>query len=174
MGLTDLFDVEVRTDTSVGVEELDCVSQVPSTLPVEEGSRESEKTPGFNSALLDCSQPSDLSSRYSTLQVNAVAVLVNLSLKNQNKVKIVRSGIVPPLIDVLKRGFPEARDHAAGALFSLALDDQKKTAIGVLDALPPLLHALRSDSERARQDSALALYHLTLPPKMASSMPIMT
>ncbi|KAK9053995.1 hypothetical protein SSX86_025070 [Deinandra increscens subsp. villosa] len=101
-------------------------------------------------------------SRYSAVQVNSVAALVNLSLENANKVKIVRSGIVPPLIDVMKGGFPEAQDHAAGALFSLALDDQNKTAIGVLGALPPLLHALRSGSERSRHDSALALYHLSL------------
>ncbi|KAD6796029.1 hypothetical protein E3N88_06925 [Mikania micrantha] len=101
-------------------------------------------------------------SRYSSVQVNAVAALVNLSLENANKVKIVRSGIVPPVIDVLKSGFPEAQDHAAGALFSLALDDQNKTAVGVLGALPPLLHALRSGGERCRHDSALALYHLSL------------
>ncbi|MFS7948332.1 putative U box domain, armadillo-like helical, Zinc finger, RING/FYVE/PHD-type [Helianthus anomalus] len=79
-----------------------------------------------------------------------------------NKVKIVRSGIVPPLIDVLRGGFVEAQEHAAGALFSLALDDDNKTAIGVLGALPPLLHALRVGSERCRHDSALALYHLSL------------
>ncbi|XP_076926693.1 U-box domain-containing protein 40-like [Bidens hawaiensis] len=101
-------------------------------------------------------------SRSSAVQVNAVAALVNLSLENANKVKIVRSGIVPPLIDVLRSGFVEALDHAAGALFSLALDDQNKTAIGVLGALTPLLHALRSGSERTRHDSALALYHLSL------------
>lgn len=101
-------------------------------------------------------------SKYSEIQVNAVALLVNLSLEKINKVKIVRSGIVPPLIDVLKGGFPEAQDHAAGALFSLSLDDANKTAIGVLGALPPLLHTLRSEREGARNDSALALYHLSL------------
>ncbi|KAJ4974188.1 hypothetical protein NE237_007362 [Protea cynaroides] len=103
-----------------------------------------------------------LISRYSVIQINAVASLVNLSLEKINKVKIVRAGIVPPLIDVLKGGFPEAQEHAAGALFSLALDDDNKMAIGVLGALPPLLHILRSESERARHDSALALYHLSL------------
>ncbi|XP_057769361.1 U-box domain-containing protein 40 [Salvia miltiorrhiza] len=103
-----------------------------------------------------------ITSRYSNLQVNAAAALVNLSLEKRNKVKIVRSGIVPPLIDVLRGGHGEAQDHAAGALFSLSLDEQNKTAIGVLGALPPLLHALRSDSERTRHDSALALYHLSL------------
>ncbi|KAJ6683745.1 hypothetical protein OIU85_007440 [Salix viminalis] len=49
-----------------------------------------------------------------------------------NKIKIVRSGILPLLIDVLKGGFPEAREHACGAIFSLALDDRNKIAIGVL------------------------------------------
>ncbi|XP_019183321.1 PREDICTED: U-box domain-containing protein 40-like [Ipomoea nil] len=101
-------------------------------------------------------------SRYAAVQVNAAAALVNLSLENRNKVKIVRSGIVPPLINVLKGGSPESQDHAAGALFSLALDDQNKTAIGVLGALPPLLHSLRSESERTRHDAVLALYHLSL------------
>ncbi|CAK9162664.1 unnamed protein product, partial [Ilex paraguariensis] len=103
-----------------------------------------------------------ITSRYSSIQVNSTAALVNLSLENPNKIKIVRSGIVPPLIDVLSVGFPESQDHAAGALFSLALDDQNKTAIGVLGALPSLLHAIRSDSERTRHDSTLALYHLSL------------
>ncbi|KAK6920766.1 U-box domain [Dillenia turbinata] len=101
-------------------------------------------------------------SRYVKVQSNAVAAVVNLSLEKSNKVKIVRSGMVPPLIDALKGGFPETQDHASGALFSLALEDDNKTAIGVLGALPPLLHALRSESERTRHDSALALYHLTL------------
>ncbi|KAK4367505.1 hypothetical protein RND71_011297 [Anisodus tanguticus] len=103
-----------------------------------------------------------ITSRYASLQVISVAALVNLSLENRNKVKIVRSGIVPPLIDVLKSGVQESQEHVAGALFSLALDDQNKTAIGVLGALPPLLHAVCSESERTRHDLALALYHLSL------------
>ncbi|KAK7316401.1 hypothetical protein VNO77_35414 [Canavalia gladiata] len=101
-------------------------------------------------------------SKYTNVQVNALASLVNLSLEKNNKVKIVRSGIVPPLIEVLKCGSSEAQEHACGALFSLALDDDNKTAIGVLGALSPLLYTLRSQSERTRHDSALALYHLSL------------
>ncbi|XWS51022.1 hypothetical protein CRYUN_Cryun12cG0140500 [Craigia yunnanensis] len=101
-------------------------------------------------------------SRYSVVQTNAIASLVNLSLEKSNKVVIVRSGFVPLLIDALKAGSSEAQEHAAGALFSLALEDENKMAIGVLGALQPLLHALRSDSERIQNDSALALYHLSL------------
>ncbi|KAM7280265.1 hypothetical protein ACFE04_007399 [Oxalis oulophora] len=103
-----------------------------------------------------------IQSRYSSIQVNAVAALVNLSLEKSNKVKIVRSGIVPSLIDVLKFGTPEAQEHAAGAIFSLSVEDNNKTAIGVLGALPPLLNLLRSESELTRHESALALYHLSL------------
>ncbi|XP_004501958.1 U-box domain-containing protein 38 [Cicer arietinum] len=103
-----------------------------------------------------------ITSRYVVVQVNAVASLVNISLEKTNKVRIVRLGFVPFLIDVLKGGLGESQEHAAGALFSLALDDDNKMAIGVLGALQPLMHALRSESERTRHDSALALYHLTL------------
>lgn len=103
-----------------------------------------------------------LVSRYPIVQTNAVASIVNLSLANVNKVKIVRSGMVPILVDLLKGGFEESQEHAAGGIFSLALQDENKMAIGVLGALEPLLHALRSGSESTRRDSALALYHLSL------------
>ncbi|KAI3464041.1 hypothetical protein Pfo_020704 [Paulownia fortunei] len=103
-----------------------------------------------------------LNSRYAAVQTNATAALVNLSLEKCNKIKIVRAGIVPFLIDILKNGFEESREHAAGAIFSLALEDENKTAIGVLGALQPLVHLLRSGSQRGRHDAALALHHLTL------------
>lgn len=104
-----------------------------------------------------------LISSYEKVQTNAMAALVNLSLEKSNKIKIVRSGIVPTVIDLLKGRSPESQDYAAGAIFSLSLEDDNKTAIGVLGALPPLLHCLmRSESERTRSDSALALYHLAL------------
>ncbi|CAI9094679.1 OLC1v1030457C1 [Oldenlandia corymbosa var. corymbosa] len=77
-----------------------------------------------------------ITSRYASIQVNTIVSLVNLLLENQDKVKMVRSGIVPPLIDVLKGRLPESQDHAAGVLFSLVLEEQNKTALGVLGALP--------------------------------------
>ncbi|KAJ0834370.1 putative U box domain, armadillo-like helical protein [Helianthus annuus] len=123
----------------------------------DEEARVSLCTPRLLAALRQC-----VSSKYVVVQTNAVAALVNLSLEKTNKLKIVRSGIVPPLIEVFKSGCSESQEHAAGALFSLSLEEENKTAIGVLGALQPLLHALRSDSERTRQDSALALYHLSL------------
>lgn len=103
-----------------------------------------------------------LFSPFTALQTNAAATLVNLSIEKCNKIKIVRAGIVPLLIEVLRNGSDESREHAAGALFSLAIENENRTAIGVLGALQPLMHAIRSGSQRCRLDSASALYHLTL------------
>lgn len=105
-----------------------------------------------------------VSSRSTSIQIDAVASVVNLSLEKSNKLKIVRAGFISPLIDVLDGGSIESQEHAAGALFSLSLDDENKMAIGILGALPVLMNTLRSDSERTRNDAALCLYHLTLNP----------
>ncbi|URE33221.1 U-box domain-containing protein [Musa troglodytarum] len=99
------------------------------------------------------------------VQINATAALVNLSLELENRVRILRSGAVAPLVDVLKGGHPEARDHAAGALFSLSLEDENRAAIGVLGAIPPLLDLFSvasADGVRARRDAGMALYYLSL------------
>ncbi|KAJ7974511.1 RING-type E3 ubiquitin transferase [Quillaja saponaria] len=163
-------EIEIQSHSSPEEEEIMKKLKSPQVVDIEEAvislrnitrTREDTRIHLCSPRLLSAIR-SLIVSKYTTVQVNSVAAMVNLSLEKMNKVKIVRSGIVPPLIDVLKGGFPEAQEHASGALFSLALDDDNKTAIGVLGALPPLLHLLRSESERTRQDSALALYHLSL------------
>ncbi|RLN11479.1 hypothetical protein C2845_PM09G07880 [Panicum miliaceum] len=97
------------------------------------------------------------------VQVNAAAAVVNLSLEPENKVRIVRSGAVSPLVDVLRGGHPEARDHAAGAMYSLAVEDENRAAIGVLGAIPPLLELFAGAAGyRARREAGMALYHVSL------------
>ncbi|CAN6204376.1 unnamed protein product [Urochloa humidicola] len=103
--------------------------------------------------------------RHAAARADAAAALVNLSLEPANKVRIVRAGAVPALVEVLRSsGCPEAREHAAGALFGLALNEDNRAAIGVLGAVPPLLDLLTSPAHppRARRDAGMALYHLTL------------
>ncbi|TKW32983.1 hypothetical protein SEVIR_2G202700v4 [Setaria viridis] len=104
--------------------------------------------------------------RHAAARVDAAAALVNLSLEPANKVRIVRAGAVPALVEVLRSGnsAPEAREHAAGALFGLALNEDNRAAIGVLGAVPPLLELLTSPAHppRARRDAGMALYHLSL------------
>lgn len=113
-------------------------------------------TPGLLAALLPL-----LQSRYVDVQINAAAAMMNLSLANENKIKIARAGVVPSLVELLKGRSDAAQEHAAGALFSLALNDENKMAIGVLGAIPPLIHVLRSGPPGTRRDAAMALYHLS-------------
>ncbi|KAL3512944.1 hypothetical protein ACH5RR_025661 [Cinchona calisaya] len=142
---------------------LDVIEQEESVILLRKTTRNDEEarlllcTP----KLLQAIKPL-LVSRYPVVQTNAAASIVNLSLENANKIKIVRSGIVPIMVDLLKSGFEESQEHAAGGIFSLSFEDENKTAIAVLGALEPLLHALRSGSESTRRDSAMALYHLSL------------
>ncbi|XP_074558650.1 U-box domain-containing protein 39-like [Curcuma longa] len=99
------------------------------------------------------------------IQIDASAAIANLSLEPMNKVPILRSGIVPALIEVLRSGPAEARSHAAGALFGLALEEDNRTALGVLGAIPPLLNLFTRSSTvgyRARHDSGMALHQLSL------------
>ncbi|WOL13809.1 hypothetical protein Cni_G22589 [Canna indica] len=106
-----------------------------------------------------------LLSRSDTVQVSAAASLVNLSLEPANRVRIAKSGAVLPLVDVVKGGRPEARDHAAAALFSLALEEENRAAIGVLGAIPPLLNLfsdISGNSASGRRDAGMALYYLSL------------
>ncbi|KAL9670776.1 hypothetical protein QQ045_008334 [Rhodiola kirilowii] len=150
--------VDKLRSVNVGVVE-EAVTSLRNTTRSFEASRILLCTPRLLSVL-----KSLVVSRYPEIQANAVAAVVNLSLEKMNKVKILRSGVVPPLIDILKAaGLCEAQEHACSALFSLALDDANKTAIGVLGALQPLLvHALQREPIRTQNDAAWALYHLSL------------
>lgn len=144
-------------------EKLDSFDQEQAVIELRKATRTNEeaRVSLCTSRLLSALKPLVVS-RYAGIQSNATAALVNLSLAKVNKLKIVRAGFLPLLIDVLKGGFEESQEHAAGVIFSLSLEDDNKTAIGVLGALQPLLHALRTGTQRTRCDSALALYHLTL------------
>jgi hypothetical protein len=104
--------------------------------------------------------------RHAPARADAAAALANLSLEPANRVRIVRAGAVPALVEALRSGgsSAEAREHAAGALFGLALHEDNRAAIGVLGAVPPLLDLLAAASSpaRARRDAGMALYHLSL------------
>lgn len=102
-----------------------------------------------------------LLSRHPAVKSGALAVIVNLSLEPENKIRVVRSGAVPAIVDALQSS---SREHAAGALFSLALEEQNRTAIGVLGAVPPLLRLFcdSKESSRARLEAGMALHYLGL------------
>lgn len=118
--------------------------------------RETLCTPDVLKALLSL-----LQSGYPGVQTNAVAAILNLSLADDNRIRVVRAGAIPPLIHVLKSGTDAAQEYATGAFRSLALSEENKMVIGVLGAIPPLIHVLRVGSSGAQRDAAKALYQLS-------------
>ncbi|KAK8918259.1 U-box domain-containing protein 39 [Platanthera zijinensis] len=106
-----------------------------------------------------------LHSRHTAVKSTVLAVIVNLSLEPENKVRVVRSGVVPAIVDALRPSSPStATEHAAGALFSLALEEQNRTVIGVLGAVPPLLRIFCTAELgfRVRLEAGMALHYLCL------------
>ncbi|KAG6498432.1 U-box domain-containing protein 41-like [Zingiber officinale] len=106
-----------------------------------------------------------LLSQRAAVQINATVALLNLSVEPANKILIATSGVVSPIVEVLKDGDAEARDHAAAALFSLTLEEKNRPTIGVLGAIPPLLHYFYKPNARGndgRRDAGTALHYLSL------------
>ncbi|RWW28487.1 hypothetical protein GW17_00007048 [Ensete ventricosum] len=95
-------------------------------------------------------------------QEHAVTALLNLSIFEENKGKIIVSGAVPGIVHVLKRGSMEARENAAATLFSLSVVDRNKVIIGESGAIPPLVLLLSEGSQRGKKDAATALFNLCI------------
>eukprot|EP01018_Ginkgo_biloba_P011668 Gb_10871 [translate_table: standard] len=97
-------------------------------------------------------------------QENAVTALLNLSIYENNKVKIMESGCLDPIIHVLKQGRSmEGRENAAATLFSLSVIDEYKRIIGERpEAIPALVDLLRKGAARGKRDAATALFNLSI------------
>jgi hypothetical protein len=100
-------------------------------------------------------------SKHAGVLSNATAAIMNLSLPNQNKVKIVSAGAIPHIVEVLKSNAQDAHVHAAGVLFSLVINDEIRETDRFLHAIPPLIDLLKSEPLEAQHDAAMALYHLS-------------
>jgi hypothetical protein len=107
-----------------------------------------------------------LSSSDAKAQEHAVTTLLNLSIVDENKIKIVAADhALDLIIEVLKSGHTmEARENAAAALFSLSVSDEVKVQIGSkFDAIPSLVTLLREGSgPRGKKDAATALFNLAV------------
>jgi HEAT repeat protein len=114
-------------------------------------------TPAVLTALVQLLQQS----KHAGVLSNATAAIMNLSLPNQNKVKIVSAGAIPHIVEVLKSNAQDAHIHAAGVLFSLVLNDEIRETDRFLHAIPPLIDLLKSEPLEAQHDAAMALYHLS-------------
>ncbi|KAI3741630.1 hypothetical protein L1987_59304 [Smallanthus sonchifolius] len=105
-----------------------------------------------------------LSSRSAIAQENAVTAILNLSIYDKNKTRIMEDdGCLRSIVSVLKSGHTvESRENAAATLFSLsAVHDYKKQIADEEGALSTLACLLRDGTPRGKKDAVTALFNLS-------------
>ncbi|KAF3333332.1 U-box domain-containing protein 17-like protein [Carex littledalei] len=114
----------------------------------------------FLSALLSSSDP--------VTQENAVTALLNLSIHDTNKKRIMEEeGCLSLITEVLKHGWSiEGRENAAATLFSLSVvHDYKKRIFSEPGAMESLAYLLKKGTPRGRKDAVMALFNLSTHPE---------
>ncbi|XP_042484725.1 U-box domain-containing protein 17-like [Macadamia integrifolia] len=105
-----------------------------------------------------------LPSQNPVAQENAVTALLNLSIHDKNKSRIIEeAGCLGSIVEVLRFGHTtEARENAAATLFSLsAVHDYKKRITDEEGAVETLAGLLREGSLRGKKDAVTALFNLS-------------
>lgn len=105
-----------------------------------------------------------LSSQNEVAQENSVTAILNLSIHDKNKGRIMEeAGCLKSIVEVLRRGWTiEARENAAATLFSLsAVHDYKKMISAEEGAVEALAGLLREGSPRGKKDAVTALFNLS-------------
>lgn len=105
-----------------------------------------------------------LSSPDAVAQENSVTAMLNLSIYDKNKSRIMdEEGCLGSIVAVLKFGCTtEARENAAATLFSLsAVHDYKKRIAEEDGAVEALARLLREGTSRGKKDAVTALFNLS-------------
>lgn len=105
-----------------------------------------------------------LSSMNPVAQENSVTAMLNLSIYDKNKSRIMdEEGCLGLIVEVLRFGHTtEARENAAATLFSLsAVHDYKKRIADEEGAVEALAGLLREGTPRGKKDAVTALFNLS-------------
>ncbi|XP_071715074.1 U-box domain-containing protein 17-like [Rutidosis leptorrhynchoides] len=105
-----------------------------------------------------------LSSQSAVAQENAVTAILNLSIYDKNKTRIMdQYECLRSIVSVLRYGHTiESKENAAATLFSLsAVHDYKKRIADEEGALLTLAHMLRDGTPRGKKDAITALFNLS-------------
>ncbi|XP_040378642.1 U-box domain-containing protein 4-like [Oryza brachyantha] len=106
----------------------------------------------------------ELASPASSLDdLRGAAMEIRLLAKHSqdNRVRIVAAGALPPLVALLSRADPLLQEHAVTALLNLSLCEENRAAVVDAGAVGPLVRALKSAaSPAARENAACALLRL--------------
>jgi len=106
-------------------------------------------------------------------QENAVTALLNLSIYEPNKTRIMeQEGCLRLIVSVLKNGWTtEAKENAAATLFSLSVvHDYKKKIMNEPGAVEELASMLTRGTPRGKKDAVMALFNLSTHPESSSRM----
>ncbi|XP_074559682.1 U-box domain-containing protein 17-like [Curcuma longa] len=106
-------------------------------------------------------------------QENALTAILNISIHDENKKKIMEeNGCLELIVYVLRYGLTtEARENAAATLFSLsAVHDFKKMIADEHGAVAALADLLMQGSPRGKKDAVMALFNLSTHPESWSHM----
>ncbi|CAN0853598.1 U-box domain-containing protein 17 [Linum grandiflorum] len=105
-----------------------------------------------------------LSSQNPVAQENSVTAMLNLSIYDKNKSRIMdEDGCLGSIVEVLMFGLTtEAKENAAATLFSLsAVHDYKKRIANEGRAVEALAEMLRYGTPRGKKDAVTALFNLS-------------
>ncbi|XP_065877265.1 U-box domain-containing protein 17 [Euphorbia lathyris] len=114
-----------------------------------------------------------LSSSNPVAQENSVTAMLNLSIYDKNKSRIMNEqGCLSSIVEVLRFGITtEARENAAATLFSLsAVHDYKKRIADESGAVEALAGLLRVGTLRGKKDAVTALFNLSTHTENCSRM----
>ncbi|OIW00527.1 hypothetical protein TanjilG_24257 [Lupinus angustifolius] len=105
-----------------------------------------------------------LSSPNAVAQENSITALLNLSIYDKNKSRIMdEEGCLGSIVEVLRFGHTtEARENAAATLFSLSVvHGYKKRIADNVQAVEALLGLLQEGTPRGKKDAVTALFNLS-------------
>ncbi|KAE9610402.1 putative aminoacyltransferase, E1 ubiquitin-activating enzyme [Lupinus albus] len=105
-----------------------------------------------------------LSSPNAVAQENSITALLNLSIFDKNKSRIMdEEGCLGSIVEVLRFGHTtEAKENAAATLFSLSVvHDYKKRIADNVQAVEALAGLLQEGTPRGKKDAVTALFNLS-------------
>ncbi|GJM90690.1 hypothetical protein PR202_ga06993 [Eleusine coracana subsp. coracana] len=106
-------------------------------------------------------------------QENAVTALLNLSIYEPNKTRIMeQEGCLQLVVSVLQNGWTtEAKENAAATLFSLSVvHEYKKMIMNEPGAVEELASMLTRGTPRGKKDAVMALFNLSTHPESSGRM----
>ncbi|KAH8512031.1 hypothetical protein H0E87_009283 [Populus deltoides] len=133
---------------------LNSLSQLTRLTKLDPCIRRQITESGAVSTILNC-----VDSTESEIQEKALALLLNLSLDDDNKVGLVAEGVIGRVINAIRVGSPSSRAIGCTMLTSLAVVEVNKATIGAYpNGIKTLIWVLYNGKGREVREAATALY----------------